>query len=187
MLHRFTLYEGAGAVIAIALAACSTSAVAKAPDEPSASLSAFADLCLKSASNAEIVQRSALIAGWTPQQVRVISTASGTRLHGDALPAFFRKGRLTLTLTKLGGASGAHLCAISSPIDGKLSTQMLTQVVSLKLQSGEPSIVSDGRGERAVWRLGASLQVEAEVRRESSIRTVRLLARSEQQQFALSD
>ena len=169
------------------LLAGATAANAQDIEDPSAVLAAFVETCLGGARGAEGVRQAAIATGWAPQPARVVSTATGARLEGEAAPKFLRKDDLTLALTSLAGGGEAHACSVSGPIDVPLTTRALAEAVSQRLQAGEPTIVDDGPAERALWQMDGRMRIEAGVRRKSSIRTVKLVARSEPHRLALRD
>jgi hypothetical protein len=169
------------------LLAGASAATAQDIQDPSAVLTAFVETCLGGPQSMEGVRQAAMATGWAPQPARVVSTATGARLEGEAAPQFLRKDDLTLALTSLAGTGDVHACSVSGPIDRPFTTRALAEAVSQRLRAGEPTIQNDGRGERALWQMDARTRIEAGVRRKSSIRTVKLVARSEPHRLALRD
>jgi hypothetical protein len=174
-------------IAATLLLSGAAAAAAEENQQSSAIVTAFVETCLGGLHDMEALRKGALEAGWAVQPARVVSTATGARLQGEAAPKFLRKGDLTLALTSHAGAGNAHSCSVSGPVDAPLTTRALAETVSQRLRAGEPAILDDGRGERALWQMDRQTRIEAGVRRKSSIRTVKLVARSEPHRLALRD
>lgn len=185
-MPSFIHIAGCAGAWAVALGVMPAAAVGQGSHGAGALVEGFTQTCLAdTAAGAEEVRLSAIASGWSPQAARVISTATGARLSGAGAPKFLRKGDLTLALTPK--RSGRHVCSVSASLDGPLTTRELAKLVSVQLGSSEPTILPDGRGERAIWRLEARALVEASVKRNNSLRSVELVVRPDQAEFALRD
>jgi hypothetical protein len=172
------------ASVALLASVATTPAHAEVAAIAEAMVAAFKETCLSEQhSSLDGLRSAALADGWTHQSVRVVSTATGSRLDGAAGPKFLRKGDFTLSLAP-DPVSGAHVCAISASFDVPLTTKLLAQTVSDALNVGEPTLLPDGRSERALWRLEGRVHVEATVKRKSSLLDARLVARPAEPQFA---
>jgi hypothetical protein len=170
---------------AVALASSPVTAAADAP-VGTVLASAFAETCLGGQPSLQAVRWAAVASGWVAQPVRVVSTLTGARVDAAAAPLFLKKDGFTLTLME-GESVGADICGVSTATDEPLSTTTLAQALSAARDVGEPVIVSDDKGERAFWRLGGGIQVEASVRRKGSLRNASLVAGPTAREIALRD
>jgi len=167
-MKTIDLVRSASALVLAAVPAAV--AGAEAVPDPAPIISAFNETCRRGFPNLETVRQRAESLGWIRRSARLIA---GER--GVAMPDFFGKGDMMLTLSGPNAINGKSSCGIAVSGKKTLETAALAEAVSAALGGAQPVFAKERGAEQAIWHLKTGVVVRASVSKPGRIRTVNLV------------
>jgi hypothetical protein len=147
---------------------------AQSASDPAAVISAFNETCRRGFPNLDTIRQRAESVGWVRRSARMIAEGTHPSLRNAAMPEFFGKGDMMLSLFSPGGLSGRSSCGIAVSGKQTMDTRTLAAAVSTALDGAQATIVKEKGEEQATWRLKSGVVVRASVSKPGRLRTVNL-------------
>lgn len=155
-----------------------TVAGAQSASDPATLISAFNETCRRGFPNLETIRRQAESAGWIRRSARMIVEGTHPTLRNVAMPEFFGKGDMMLSLASPNAVSTKSSCGIAVSGKQTMETRTLAAAVSAALDGAQATIVKEKGEEQATWQLKSGLVVRASVSKPGRLRTVNLVVLS---------
>jgi hypothetical protein len=143
--------------------------------DPDAIVAAFNETCRRGFPDLDTVRQRAESAGWVRRSARMIPEGTDRRLRNAAMPEFFGKGGLMLTLFSADGTSARSSCGIAVSDKLTMDTSALAAAVSAALEGAQATFTKERGAEQATWQLKSGLVVRASVSKPGRLRTVNLV------------
>ena len=148
---------------------------AQSASDPATILSAFNETCRRGFPNLDTVRQRAESQGWIRRSARLIAEGTHPRLRNVAMPEFFGKGDMMLSLSSPNALSTRFSCGIAVSGKQTMDTRTLAAAVSAALDGAQATIVKEKGAEQATWQLKSGLVVRASVSKPGRLRTVNLV------------
>lgn len=156
------------------IAVPATIAGAQSVSDPAPIVSAFNETCRRGFPNLETISHRAQSLGWIKRSARLIEERSDPKLRNVALPDFFGKGDMMLSLFASNALTSKSSCGISVSGEKMLDMQTFAQAVSAALDGAQPSLAKERGVESATWRVRSGMVVKASISKAGRRRTANL-------------